>query len=361
MKSSKRNVLRRSHKVFLNELNAVKVQKLKSFLYLCRDVQQYFIDMYWQRQDTSGSFAPLADVHRAVKRFKITTRLGQALAKQALEAVASQRKKTAKERTCPKLQAHSVALFYHFVTIEDFEGVDFDIALRFIGSGAPRLTAPIKSTAPIDKLLNSGWERSKTIRLGLRRSRLWVEFFFEKAKPALKTKGKVIGMDSNYKNGLVFSDGQQIGKCLYAKIRSFSKRQKHTHREIKDELGKELKKLDLSKVKVLAVEDLKKVKNGKRGTFSRVMNRRLSHWIYSYAIELLVRTCEIQGVSVVKKSPYKTSQFCRLCRKWDRRNRKGEKFTCMHCGHSDHADFNAAKNLEFLQLAGAYGLRSLTT
>jgi putative transposase len=253
MKSSKKNVLRRAHKVFLNDLNAVKAQKLKTFLYLCRDVQQYFIDMYWQRQDMSGSFAPLADVHLAVKRFNITTRLGQALAKQALEAVASQRKKSAKERTRPKLQSHSVALFYHFVTIEDFEGEGFDIALRFVGSGAPRLVAPVKSTAPIDKLLASGWERGRTIRLGIRRGRIWVEFFFERAKPALKVTGSVVGMDSNYKNGLVFSDGQQIGKRLYDKIRSFSKRQKNTHREIKDELGRELKKLDLSKIKVLAI------------------------------------------------------------------------------------------------------------
>ena len=35
------------------------------------------------------------------------------------------------------------------------------------------------------------------------------------------------------------------------------------------------------------------------------------------------------------------------------------KFICVHCGHSDQADLNAAKNLEFLGLAGVYGLRSL--
>jgi hypothetical protein len=40
-------------------------------------------------------------------------------------------------------------------------------------------------------------------------------------------------MDSNYKNGLVFSDGQVIGQALYQRIQEFAKRQKHTHAEIK--------------------------------------------------------------------------------------------------------------------------------
>jgi len=56
---------------------------------------------------------------------------------------------------------------------------------------------------------------------------------------------------------------------------------------------------------------------------------------------------------------YKTSQRCHSCGKIDSRNRKGERFRCVSCGHEDDADHNAAKNLEYLGLAGVYSLRLL--
>ncbi|NJR74867.1 MAG: transposase [Scytonema sp. CRU_2_7] len=58
------------------------------------------------------------------------------------------------------------------------------------------------------------------------------------------------------------------------------------------------------------------------------------------------------------KDPFKTSQFCSTCNRWDRRNRKGDRFKCVHCGYQSHADHNAAHNLELLGTAGVYGLRS---
>src|SRR5215813_4849941 len=94
MKRSKKT-LKRSARIFLNDLNPGKADKLRAFLYLCHDVLQYFIDMFWARGEMSASFADLETVHLAVNRFGITTRLGQALAKQAMEIVACQRKKEA--------------------------------------------------------------------------------------------------------------------------------------------------------------------------------------------------------------------------------------------------------------------------
>jgi IS605 OrfB family transposase len=287
MKRSSQKTMKRSARVFLNELNQGKAHELRTFLYLCHDVLQYFVDLFWQRGEMRASFADLETAHLAVKRFGITTRLAQALAKQAMEIVASQRKKPLIGRKKPRLRRHVVTLFYHFLKLEEFRGEEFDFAAVFVGSGAPRTIVPFRSTSPLNKLIAEGWTISKTFRLGMRRGRLWIEIIFEKERPEPKQEGRVVGMDSNYRHGLIFSDGQQVAQSLHPKIQTFSKREKHTRQQIKEELAREIKEIDLSEIKTVVVEDLKRVKDNKRGTFSRTFNRRLSHWQYAYAVDFV--------------------------------------------------------------------------
>jgi hypothetical protein len=353
----KEPTMRRSSRVYLNELNAGKAQTLKEFLYLCHDVTQYFVDLFWQRQDFSAELARAETIHRATERFGVTYRLAQALAKQAKECVRSTAKKKLKRK--PQLRLHTTTLYSHFVTIESYQGEAFDFAVKVGGSGAPDVIVPCKSTAHLNQFINDGWALSKTIRLGRRGDKLFVDFILEKPKPPLKQTGAVVGMDSNYRAGFVFSDGQQVGQEIYARIQTFGKRQKHTHAEVKSMVGHALKQVDLSGVKLLAIENLKYVKHGKRGKFPRRFNRRLAHWLSTYTAGLQERDCEEQGVRLEKKSPWMTSRYCRICGKWDKRNRKGDSFLCVNCGHQDNADHNASKNLELLGLAGKYGLRSL--
>jgi IS605 OrfB family transposase len=300
MAARRKKVMTRAYRIFLNELNKNKQKTLKEFTLKCRDIIQYFVDLFWQRQDFSGKLADLFTVHK------------------------------------------------------------FDWVVKFRGSGAPKLIAPVKSTSPLNQKLQDGWSISKTLRLGIHRNgRLYLDFLVEKDFPPKRTTGEVVGMDSNYKNGLVFSDGQTTGDSLYQRTQEFTKRQKHTKTEAKSMIGAALKQIDFSQVKTVVIEDLKKVKHNKRGTFSRVFNRRLSHWLYKYSETLLLRKCEELGIEVIRKNPWKTSQFCRLCFKWDRRNRRGDKFRCVNCGHCSHADINASKNLELLGLLGFYGIHDL--
>lgn len=275
-----KNRMVRSCRIYLNDLNPGKAQVLSTFLYQCHTVLQFFIDLFWQRQDFSGTPADLPTVHRGVHRFGITTRLAQALAKQAREILRSQHKKPAKRK--PRRRRHTVTLFYHFVTIEAFRGAHFDWAVCLIGSGAPRVVLPVHSTRLIKRRLKDGWALAKTIRLGRDGRRLWIDFLFEKERPPRRSEGAVVGMDSNYKNGLVFSDGQVVGGDLYQRIQAFAKRQRHTYAEIKSGLGQALKQVNFAAIKTLCIEDLKRVKSGTRGTFSRRLNRRLSHWLYLY-------------------------------------------------------------------------------
>jgi IS605 OrfB family transposase len=346
-------MMRRSSRVYLNHLNAGKAQTLVEFLHLCHDVVQYFVDLFWQRRDFSADLADIETVHRGRDRFGITTRLAQALAKQAKEVVRSCR------GSKPKVRRHTVTLYSHFVRIEPFRG-HFDWTVRLTGSGAPRMIVPVPSTAHLNKLLARGWVISKSIRLGRdRKGRLFVDFLLEKPRPPLKTEGTIEGLDSNYKRGIVLSDGQTVGGSIYERIEGFARRQKHTKAEIKSLIGHALKRIDFSRIRVLSIEDLKRVRDGARGKFPRTLSRRLSHWLYAYIANWLARASEEAGVRLVRKSPAYTSQTCSFCGKCDRRSRVGERFLCRHCGFSLDADLNAARNLARLGEAGVYGLRLL--
>jgi hypothetical protein len=52
----------RSCRVYLNDLNPGKALILKTFLYLCHAVCQYFVDLFWQRQDFGGQLSDLPTV-----------------------------------------------------------------------------------------------------------------------------------------------------------------------------------------------------------------------------------------------------------------------------------------------------------
>jgi IS605 OrfB family transposase len=247
------------------------------------------------------------------------------------------------------------------VKVERFDG-SFDWAVNLIGSGAPRMVIPAKSTAHLNRFLSEGWQMVKTVRLGRdHQKRLFVEFIVEKPRPPLRTEGTTEGMDSNYKQGLVLSDGQVTGQEVYERIQTFAKRQKNTKAEIRSLIGQALKQLDLSAVKTLCIENLKHVQQGTRGKFPRSLNRRMSHWLHAYIADWLARRCEELGIRLEWKSPGYTSQACSACGRCDRRNRVGDRFRCRNpkCGFSCDADLNAALNLKRLGEAGVYGLRSL--
>lgn len=349
--------MRRTYRIRLNDLNLGKQQELVAFLTLCHDMTQYFIDMFWSRQDFSSSLSDLATVHKGRDKFHITTRLAQAAAKQAKEIVRSTVKKGNNK---PNLRNHTFTCYSHFGYVEEFNQQGFDYALVLTGSGAPKLIIPFNSDLPLNKKLVNGWVIGTTFRIGYTKDKtLWVEVIVEKAMPELRTEGSVVGMDSNYKQGLVFSNGTSTGTAIYEKIQTFTKRQKNTHKEIDSMFGQALNQTDLSGIKVLVIEDLKYVKSGKRGTFSRRFNSRLSHWLYAKVVDRIVSRCEELGIRLERKLPAYTSQYCAVCNKWDKRSRKGSEFHCVHCGHTDDADHNAAKNLEFLGTTGFYGIRAL--
>ena len=348
--------MRRASRVYLSSSNVGKVVQLHLFLLLYVNVVNYFIERFWTMKDFTSALADKVITGRAVNRFKITARLAQCAAKQAKEIVRSQKER--KVKTMPLLRRKVATLDNRFVKIEEFKGAGFDLGLSF-ASGMPKITIPINQTAHMNRFWGHGWQVGSTIRLGMNKRGVWIELIFEKQRPELQTEGKVIGIDRGFRKAFVTSDGQEIGAELRDQIRRKGKRSKTSYYHIRTELFRCLKGLKLEGVKMIVLEDLRYLKHGKRGTFSRQVNRLLSFWSLTRAVDWLRCRCEEKGVRISFVSPYKTSQRCHRCGKIDSRNRKGERFRCVSCGHEDDADHNAAKNLEYLGLAGVYSLRLL--
>jgi IS605 OrfB family transposase len=348
--------MRRASRVYLTEANAGKAAALRAFLLLYVNVVNYFTERFWTMKDFTSALADKVVTSRAVNRFKITARLAQCASKQAKEIVRSQKER--KVKTMPLLRRKVATLDNRFVKMEEFKGAAFDLAISF-ASGLPKITIPINQTAHMNRFLGQGWRTGSTIRLGMDERGVWVELIFEKERPELRTEGEVIGIDRGFRKAFVTSDGQEIGAELREQIKGKDKRSKRAYRHVKTELFRHLKRLKLEGVKTIVLEDLRYIKHGKRGTFSRQVNRLLSFWSLTRAVNWLRCRCEELGVRMIFVSPYKTSQRCHSCGKIDSKNRKGERFRCVSCGHEDDADHNAAKNLEYLGLAGVYSLRLL--
>jgi IS605 OrfB family transposase len=348
--------MRRASRVYLTRANSGKLAALRVSLLLYVNVVNYFIERFWSMKDFTSALADKVITGRAVNRFKITARLAQCAAKQAKEIVRSQ--KDRKIKTMPLLRRKVATLDNRFVKIEEFKGEAFDLGLVF-ASGMPKATIPINQTRHMNRLWGHGWQTGSTIRLGMNRRGLWIELIFEKERPELQTEGKVIGIDRGFRKAFVTSDGQEIGAELRDQIRRKGKRSKTSYYHIRTELFRCLKGLKLEGVKTIVLEDLRYIKHGKRGTFSRQVNRLLSFWSLTRAVNWLRCRCEEKGVRIKFVSPYKTSQRCHSCGKIDSRNRRGERFRCVSCGREVDADHNAALNLEYLGLAGVYSLRLL--
>jgi IS605 OrfB family transposase len=350
--------MRRASRVYLTEANVGKVTAVRAFLLLYANVVNYFIERFWSMKDFTASLADRVVTSRAVNRFKITARLAQCASKQAKEIVRSQKER--KVKRMPVMRRKVATLDNRFVKIEEFKGVAFDLAISF-ASGLPKITIPINRTAHMNRYFGQGWNVGSTIRLGMDDRGVWIELIFEKRRPELRREGGLIGIDRGFRKAFVTSDGQEIGAELKDQIKRKGKRSKTSYQHIKTELFRHLKGLKLEGVKEIVLEDLRYIKHGKRGTFSRHVNRLLSFWSLTRARDWLRCRCEELGIRIIFVSPYKTSQRCHRCGKIDSKNRKGERFRCVSCGHEDDADYNAAKNLEYLGLAGVYSLRLLQT
>ena len=334
----------------VSPVNKGKLQGIHDFLVEYNNCVNYYIKRLWSDKKFTGKYVDKNYIESGKARFNLTMRLIQSAGMEALHNVKSQRKLSNRKRKMPKFKVLNATLnrnmWYLAKNKNTYDWVYLHSGFKYY--------IPFHKTKMWNKWECKGFTLVKSINLSIKNNRLVIKFYFEKETPEIKKQGEIEGLDLGYVNLATCSDGQIVGKHLNQYIRSFGKRRRFTHDTITSKSYQELKKLDLSNINVLVLENLKYVK---RGMFSRTHNRHLSHWLYAKTVNWLKQRCEEQGIRLEFKSPFKTSQYCRICGKWDRRNRDREKFKCVHCGHEEHADINGAKNLKLLGLAGAYSLR----
>lgn len=123
------------------------------------------------------------------------------------------------------------------------------------------------------------------------------------------------------------------------KLKKLSGREERFVRDINHCITRKL--ADDSTVKTYVIEDLKGIKNDRKGTH---LNQRFNGWSYYQFETFLKYKCEAKGIDVVKVSARYTSQRCNQCGKINKQNRQKNHYHC-DCGYHNHADINAAKNI----------------
>lgn len=93
---------------------------------------------------------------------------------------------------------------------------------------------------------------------------------------------------------------------------------------------------------VFAMEELKNIRNGRKG---RKFNRMRSNWTYFQLRQFIAYKSEDRGKRVILVDPRFTSLRCSRCGFVDKANRNKGFFHCKSCGFSHNADLNASFNM----------------
>lgn len=131
--------------------------------------------------------------------------------------------------------------------------------------------------------------------------------------------------------------GREIIEKRIERKKQGSRSWKRARHFLKTEINRVLKKaIDGSFSPVL--ERLKNLKKGKRGVWSRSVNRKFNHWLYGYVLRRIRELCEVAGVQLYIVPSAYTSRTCPECGCQDKMNRNGEHFKCLQCGYEADVD-----------------------
>lgn len=253
----------------------------------------------------------------------------------------------------PNLNNISINLDERFFDIK--YGNHFDNFVKIIlpffnekGTRGINIKIPLKQHKHSLSLSENNFSLRKNIQIKKINKTYYVNLIWDKMVPQ-KTKGNSLGIDLGYNKLITTSNSEVIGtelKELYQKI-SNKKQGSNNFKKLlihRDNLiNFYVNQIDITDIKTLIIEDLKDVKY--KSELHKKINNKLQRWSYRKTIDKLSRTCEVNGIELVKVSPSYTSQTCSCCGHIDKNSRNQENYHCVSCGYNIDADINASINI----------------
>lgn len=252
--------------------------------------------------------------------------------------------------TKPNLNNISINLDERFFDIK--YGKHFDNFVKIIlpyfnekGTRALQIKVPLKYHKHSLVLLKDDFSLRKNIQIKKVNGSYYISLiWFKNVSP--RTEGSSLGIDLGYNKLITTSNGETVGselKQIYNKISNKKQGSKSFKRSLSERdnlINYYVNQIDLTELKTIIIEDLINVKTGKK-----YFNNKIQRWSYIKTVDKINRTCEVNGIGMVKVSPSYTSQTCSCCGHIDKNSRKNENFLCVSCGYESDADINASMNI----------------
>lgn len=337
--------MQRSVKVSLKFATARKLRRLDHLLRRLHCLTNRYIDHLWQL----GGELNAATLH-SIDCPHLSYRQRCDCLKYALEIIASAKASAAapgQTPSKPRLK-HSFKFSSLTATVECGRGCfDYILKISSVHAGK-RIVLPFRAHKRLNYwLAKPGAKLLQGCIIQGNTAILWVHLPDE----PVKTQGDELGVDIGYNKLLADSDGGLYGQRIKELCVKVCRKKRSSHgkgrarRERDDYIRWAVKQLPWGRIKVLAVENLRHLKRGKKKNRSKEFRKRIAPWSYHQALARIEQLAQENRVFLHIVNPRNTSRECSVCGSVAKENRRGEKFWCRCCGFTEDADVNGARNL----------------
>ncbi|MCS7278109.1 MAG: transposase, partial [Aquificaceae bacterium] len=226
------------------------------------------------------------------------------------------KKRKNKEIKKPEIKKTSLKLDERFFKLEKGEN-SFDFWLKLRDPERQEwIEYPIKNYEYAKEYFEN-WELCPFIEILQKDGKWYAKLSFKKTVELKEKEPK--GIDIGYRKLIATSDGKIYGEQIKQIIekdidrkKQGSKNWKQKKHFLKTEINRILKKV-INGTFSPVIEELKALKEGKKGKWTKSVNRKFNHWIYSYILKRIKELCEVAGVQWHTVPSQYTSRTCPEC------------------------------------------------